>query len=41
MKCQVIMEYIWYPLFEIEVELHSGVILFYLEVAIGLMHDFQ
>ena len=41
MECQVILEFIWYPLFEIEVEFNNGVILFYLEVAIGLMHDCQ
>ena len=41
MECQVILEFIWYPLFEMEVEFYNGVILLYLEVAIGLMHDCQ
>ena len=41
MECQVILEFIWYPLFEIEVEFYNGVILFYLEVAVGCMHEFQ
>ena len=37
MECQVIMEFIWYPLFEIEVDFHKGVILFYLEVRVSYM----
>ena len=41
MECQVITEFIWYPLFEIEVVFHKGVILFYLEVRFGWMNDFQ
>ena len=31
MECQVIMEFIWYPLFEFEVVFHKGVILFILK----------
>ena len=41
MECQVITEFIWYPLFEIEAVFHKGVILFYLEVRFGWMNDFQ
>ena len=37
MECQVITKFIWYPLFEIEVDFHKGVILFYLEVGVGWM----
>ena len=38
---QVITEFIWNPLLEIEVYFHKGVILFYLEVGVGWMNDFQ
>ena len=41
MECQVILKSIRYPLFEVEVYFHNGVILFYLEVEVGWMHDFQ
>ena len=34
MECQVITEFIWYPLFEIEVVFHKGVTLFFLEVGL-------
>lgn len=37
MECQVITKFIWYPLFEIVVDFHKGVILFYLEVGVGWM----
>ena len=41
MECQVIADFIWYPLFENEVDVHKGVILSYLEVGVGWMNDFQ
>ena len=38
---KMITKFIWYSSFEIEAEFHEGVYLFYLEVGVGWMHDFN